>query len=267
LSDFAGLSTSVVTQRQLVNVEVSWELIKWHLNSMFGGVVEGLSEDKVPTLRIMKVLNVKRSGQQQVILEWESSASNDMIADSALALILGIDRSPASVKLTSRPCKHAHSEEPRATYQAWLVDRAEQLRIFFTSHLGEVDIQNLSPDPDQVLEDIDERFPRLVIHGDNDDAVVNILSLDVSCSNDTLRTRVERILQMAIITIDSLDESFNPIDESIITCMPQADKHIDSYGDSLNNESRSVLGKRKNDDNDSELQKTDQDRDNVTSIG
>lgn len=46
----------------------------------------------------MNVLDVKRGGERQVVLEWDSSASNDMIADSALALIVGIDKSPASVK-------------------------------------------------------------------------------------------------------------------------------------------------------------------------
>jgi len=35
-------------------------------------------------------------------LRWESNTSNDMIADSALALLLGIDSSPATVKRKSR---------------------------------------------------------------------------------------------------------------------------------------------------------------------
>ena len=46
----------------------------------------------------MGVLDVKYSDQQELTLEWESSSSNDMVADSTLALINGIDRSPASVK-------------------------------------------------------------------------------------------------------------------------------------------------------------------------
>lgn len=46
----------------------------------------------------MRVLDVKKNGPSQVTLEWEASMSNDMIADSALALILGIDSSLASVK-------------------------------------------------------------------------------------------------------------------------------------------------------------------------
>jgi len=46
----------------------------------------------------MGVLDLKHTQEGELTLEWESSASNDMIADSTLALITGIDKSPASVK-------------------------------------------------------------------------------------------------------------------------------------------------------------------------
>jgi cleavage and polyadenylation specificity factor subunit 3 len=46
----------------------------------------------------MGVLDVKQTQEHELTIEWESSASNDMIADSTLALITGIDKSPASVK-------------------------------------------------------------------------------------------------------------------------------------------------------------------------
>ena len=46
----------------------------------------------------MGAVDVKHTQEQELTLEWESSASNDMIADSCLALIVGIDHSPASVK-------------------------------------------------------------------------------------------------------------------------------------------------------------------------
>lgn len=49
----------------------------------------------------MGAVDVKHSREFEAILEWDSSASNDMIADSVLALILGIDASPASVKSAS----------------------------------------------------------------------------------------------------------------------------------------------------------------------
>ena len=44
---------------------------------------------------------MKQMSEHELVLEWDSSASNDMIADSTLALITGIDKSPASVKRLS----------------------------------------------------------------------------------------------------------------------------------------------------------------------
>ena len=46
----------------------------------------------------MGIVDAKQTGEHELTLEWESSASNDMVADSALALITGIDKSPASAK-------------------------------------------------------------------------------------------------------------------------------------------------------------------------
>ena len=46
----------------------------------------------------MGIVDVKQTGEHELTLEWESSASNDMVADSTLALITGIDKSPASAK-------------------------------------------------------------------------------------------------------------------------------------------------------------------------
>ena len=43
-------------------------------------------------------VDVKHTQEHELTIEWESSSSNDMIADSTLALITGIDKSPASVK-------------------------------------------------------------------------------------------------------------------------------------------------------------------------
>ena len=48
----------------------------------------------------MSAVDVKHTHEHELTLEWDSSASNDMIADSTLALITGIDKSPASVKRT-----------------------------------------------------------------------------------------------------------------------------------------------------------------------
>lgn len=49
-------------------------------------------------MKVMGAIDVKQIQEHELMLEWDSSATNDMIADSCLALILGIDKSPASVK-------------------------------------------------------------------------------------------------------------------------------------------------------------------------
>lgn len=46
----------------------------------------------------MGAVDVKHTAEHELALEWDSTASNDMIADSILALIAGVDKSPASVK-------------------------------------------------------------------------------------------------------------------------------------------------------------------------
>jgi cleavage and polyadenylation specificity factor subunit 3 len=52
LRDFAGLTTCTVTQRQKIVLGVGWNLVKWHLEGMYGSVEEGLDKDDVPTMRV-----------------------------------------------------------------------------------------------------------------------------------------------------------------------------------------------------------------------
>lgn len=46
----------------------------------------------------MNIVDVRHTNDEELTLEWFSSVSNDMIADSVMAVVIGIDRSPASVK-------------------------------------------------------------------------------------------------------------------------------------------------------------------------
>ena len=42
-----------------------------------------------------------------VIVEWEASPAGDMIADAVVALIMHAQSSAASIRLTSKPCRHS----------------------------------------------------------------------------------------------------------------------------------------------------------------
>ncbi|KAK0570004.1 endoribonuclease ysh1 [Tilletia horrida] len=111
LMEFTGLTTSSILQRQHIAIGVNWELIRWHLEGMYGSIVEGVDVEGRRTIRVMDVVDIKQSGKHQLTLEWAASTPNDMVADSAVALLLGVDSSPASVKLTARPHSHSHQHK------------------------------------------------------------------------------------------------------------------------------------------------------------
>lgn len=208
LRDFAGLSTCTVTQRQKIVLGVGWELVRWHLEGMFGSVEEGLDKDGVHTMRVMGAVDVKHTQEHELTLEWDSSSSNDMIADSTLALITGIDKSPASVKLTSQP-SHSHSH-PHADVDIGSADitRIQHLVMFLEAHFGDVELhmpEEVEDDPEQG-EDSNE--PSLLVSLDEAEARINLISMTVVSSHELLRKRVEIILDMAVSTVSSLAESF-----------------------------------------------------------
>lgn len=57
----------------------------------------------------MNGVQVVQISPTAVELRWKSSSSNDMIADSALALLLGIEGSPATAKRKSMFFPSIHS--------------------------------------------------------------------------------------------------------------------------------------------------------------
>ena len=42
----------MVTQRQKIVLGVGWDLVRWHLEGMYGKVDEGLDKDGIPTMRV-----------------------------------------------------------------------------------------------------------------------------------------------------------------------------------------------------------------------
>ncbi|RDB16925.1 Endoribonuclease YSH1 [Hypsizygus marmoreus] len=229
LRDFTGLSTCTVTQRQKIVLGVRWDLVRWHLEGMFGSVEEGLDKDGVPTMRVMGAIDVKHTNDHELTLEWDSSASNDMIADSTLALITGIDKSPASVKLTTQPHSHSHSHShphphthPHADtdVETSALMRIQRLIMFLEAHFGKVELHMPDASDDEEREQgEDDREPWLIVRLDEADAQINLLTLAVSSLNDPLKKRVEAVLDMAVTTVSSLAESFSskvPLEEEDI---------------------------------------------------
>ncbi|KDE09187.1 hypothetical protein MVLG_00509 [Microbotryum lychnidis-dioicae p1A1 Lamole] len=164
LRDFTGLSTSIILQRQRLTLSVSWELVQWHLQGMYGKIQQGVDKEGLMTMRIMDIVDVKAVGKIDWVVEWVGSVSNDMVADSVIALVLGVDKSPASVKKTSMGasshCSHRHphaepiTPPPKTTktlddaesageetsQEKDLPTRLDRLIAFLDSYFGKVEL-------------------------------------------------------------------------------------------------------------------------------
>jgi len=175
--------------------------------------------------RVMGAVDVKHTSGHELTLEWNSSASNDMIADSVMAVIVGIERSPASVKLSSTNHDHTHHSHHGASYDQphphadlpgddSIVEkralRTQKIADFLQIHFGEVETIETRPDEDgKVVVD-----PAMIVHLDEWEARIGLLDLVVTSSSLALKARVESVLEMAMTTVDSLATSFHAIRES-----------------------------------------------------
>ncbi|CAB9529774.1 Endoribonuclease YSH1 [Seminavis robusta] len=78
-----------------------------------------------------------------VIVEWEASPAGDMIADAVVALIMHAQSSSASIRLTSRPCRHSRpndEEEEPAQKKARAGESVDtKLRFLHTTLLKQFD--------------------------------------------------------------------------------------------------------------------------------
>jgi len=133
-----------------------------------------------------------------------------MVADSTLALITGIDKSPASAKLTSNTHSHVHEHTHPHVDSENDLERVQRLAMFLESHFGEVDMR--VPKPEKGHEEgQNEEVPEsvLLIRLDEADALVHLRSMTVSSANETLRKRVESVVDMALTTVSSLSEMYS----------------------------------------------------------
>ncbi|KAG8957482.1 endoribonuclease ysh1, partial [Tulasnella sp. 408] len=252
LREFTGLSTSDVMQMVRIAIGCGWELVRWHLEGMYGFVQEGLDKESgARVMRVMGAVDVKHISETELMLEWIASASNDMVADSVIAVLMGIDSSPASVKLTNSPHSHEHDDatsedvkpgiknqhpHPHARKrqdhgyfpEEAVVLRLERIIHFLEAHFGDVQMYEpkpapepeVKPDPDtemnggDVAETPAPEEPAIIVKLDDNEARINLIRMTVHGDSEALRRRVESVLQMAIATTGSLAEQFTSADRN-----------------------------------------------------
>ncbi|KAJ4361323.1 endoribonuclease ysh1, partial [Neurospora sp. IMI 360204] len=126
LREYAGLTTTTIACKQRLKLSAAGiDLIKWGLEGTFGGIEElpeaktkreivksengdtkmeeadeelPHGDDVVAAYLVMGCVTVRYRASGEVELEWEGNMLNDGIADAVMAVLLGIESSPAAVK-------------------------------------------------------------------------------------------------------------------------------------------------------------------------
>ncbi|RUS30749.1 hypothetical protein BC938DRAFT_479003 [Jimgerdemannia flammicorona] len=229
-----GLSTTVVTQRQSVAFHAGIGLLRWHLEMMFGKVEETITgppgaetkegeakegevkkEEKKEkekeaageaiVLRVFDTVDIKQHTHKpnELLLEWVGNAMNDMIADSVLAVVMGIESSPASVRAT----KHAHHHHHHAdgankdddvsmdgNGAETVADREfDDITMFLEKQFGAVKCDNVEKS--------------VTVNIDGMKAKVDCRDFKIESDDETLRARVAGVLERVKKTIRPISET------------------------------------------------------------
>lgn len=107
LATFTPLQVGSVFSKLHVPFAGSLATLSLFLNEMFTGISESTDGEKTTfSMSDGKVIVHVEENKSKVIVEWEGSPQYDLIADAVVALIMHAQSSAASIRLTSKPCRH-----------------------------------------------------------------------------------------------------------------------------------------------------------------
>jgi cleavage and polyadenylation specificity factor subunit 3 len=116
LATYTPLRTGSISSKLHVPFAGSIETLRLFITEMFANVTESENENdgKVCTkfsLHGNKVTVTLGMNEGVAVVKWEASPAGDVIADALVALIMHAQSSAASIRLTSKPCRHPRANE------------------------------------------------------------------------------------------------------------------------------------------------------------
>lgn len=121
LATYTPLRVGVINSKLHVPFAGTLETLRLFLNEMFAGVSEerssggdGSDASAVTTFGLHgEEVKVKLGSSKKgvAVVEWKASPAGDVIADSVVALLMHAQSSTASIRLTSKPCRHPRDGE------------------------------------------------------------------------------------------------------------------------------------------------------------
>ncbi|EEB09385.2 mRNA cleavage and polyadenylation specificity factor complex subunit Ysh1 [Schizosaccharomyces japonicus yFS275] len=177
LRDFSDLTTTVVMQKQVIPFYANFSLARYHLEQMFGNIKETRNKQNEVQYVVMDAVTITQTASSKLVLEWVGNVMNDTIVDSVIAILLGVESSPASVKITKQKCTHHHDT---------VEDRVERLILFLKAQFGDSITRTESG--------VDIKFDKF-------SASINFSNMSVQCESEVLKTRIVHVLSRAVSTI------------------------------------------------------------------
>lgn len=121
LATYTPLRVGSISSKLHVPFTGSIETLRLFLTEMFAGVIETpMDGDEDGDTSIFSKFSLhdnkvsvtlgKRKGV--AVVEWEASPAGDVIADALIALLMHAQSSSASIRLSSKPCRHPRSVDP-----------------------------------------------------------------------------------------------------------------------------------------------------------
>lgn len=175
IREHTGLSSSTLMERQILIIDAGPELVRYHLEQMFGpATIES------PTSFTVEQIKVCNEGNRYTV-EWKASPLRDALADALLTVMLGVDSSPASVKLSSKPCDHGHEHDQSAGGLGG--DRVQQICTMLRPHFG-----------DALAVAHDRKSASVVI--DDMSATIHFPDLRVESTNAAFKQRLDHLVNL-----------------------------------------------------------------------
>lgn len=188
LHEFTQLSTSIVKSKINLKINADISLMRWHLEQMFGYINIVNDDEEEWECLIMESIDVlvdrTKKGAMYITVEWiNDNLMADTLADSVIAILYSIDSSPASIKLTSNPCGHAHKEPEQAKDTAIISGRIHRVLALLKAQFG----NSLTENGDKAS----------IVIGKNE-AKIDFIDLSVECGSKVLKDRVENVIKRGL---------------------------------------------------------------------
>ncbi|OLY83559.1 Endoribonuclease ysh1 [Smittium mucronatum] len=140
LKEFEGINEVPISQKVRLPYYNTLSLLLFHLQTMYGIIEHSTNsyQDNIVKLLVFNSVELTFNSDKSFIeLDWSSSTLNDMVADSIVAMLLNIDCSPVSVKITSSSCNHSHNHAKSFDAEKDIVHNTDDLKYEKLNPIGE----------------------------------------------------------------------------------------------------------------------------------